>query len=70
MLRASIHAAVAMFVGASAAATVTLDDFHAVHKARLEREGRNVVRVRFPSAEWGSGIKWESGAGEDLSRGR
>ncbi len=67
MLRASIHAAVAMFVGASAAATVTLDDFHAVHKARLEREGRNVVRVRFPSAEWGSGIKWESGAGEDFS---
>ena len=46
---------------------VSLDDFKAVHKAQVEREGANCVRVRFPSAEWGSGIKWESAGGADFS---
>ena len=36
---------------------LTLDDFQTVHKAIVVREGTNRVRVKFPSAEWGTGIK-------------
>jgi len=46
---------------------LTLDDFVAVHKAQVERCGANSVRVRFPSAEWGTGIKWEPPGGADFS---
>ena len=48
-------------------AVPSLDEFSGVHRARVEREGANCVRVRFPSAEWGSGIKWTSAKGEDFS---
>ena len=48
-------------------AAPSLDGFRSVHKAQMEREGENRVRVKFPSAEWGSGIKWESAKGTDFS---
>ncbi|MBR4257964.1 MAG: hypothetical protein IKQ17_02925, partial [Kiritimatiellae bacterium] len=56
-----------MLAAFAALGGITLDDFKAVHKAQVEREGANCVRVRFPSAEWGSGIKWESAGGADFS---
>ncbi|MBR6733667.1 MAG: hypothetical protein IKL96_04640, partial [Kiritimatiellae bacterium] len=46
---------------------LTLNDFAPVYKAKMEREGDNCVRVKFPSAEWGTGIKWESPKGVDFS---
>ena len=49
------------------ALALSLGDFNGVHKVQVEREGENCVRVKFPSAEWGSGIKWESKEGIDLS---
>ena len=49
---------------------VTLNDFQPVHKAEVVREGANRVRVKFPSAEWGTGIKWESPDGTDMSAAR
>lgn len=49
------------------ACALTLDEFTPVYKAKMEREGDNCVRVRFPSAEWGTGIKWESPKGVDFS---
>lgn len=52
----------------SAAAVPALRDFAPAHKAKIEREGANAIRVRFPSAEWGTGAKWTApGAGEDFS---
>ena len=60
-------ALVLLFCAAQTTAMPTLDGFAAVHKAVVEREGANCVRVKFPSAEWGSGIKWESSEGIDLS---
>jgi len=53
-----------------AARGLTLGDFKPVYKAVAEREGENCVRVKFPSAEWGTGIKWESPKGEDFSGAR
>ncbi len=49
---------------------LTLDDFEPVHKAQVQREGANCVRVKFPSAEWGSGIKWKPARGADFSSAR
>ena len=49
---------------------LTLDDFQTVHKAIVVRDGTNRVRVKFPSAEWGTGIKWESQKGTDMSGAR
>lgn len=49
---------------------LSLDDFSSVYKTKVEREGANCVRVRFSSAEWGSGIKWESAAGIDISNAK
>ena len=48
-------------------AAPSLDEFQGVYKAWVEREGANCVRVRFPSAEWGTGLKWTSDAGADFS---
>ena len=53
-------AAVLAFAGSAAP---VLQDFKGVYKAQVEREGTNQVRVVFPSAEWGAGIKWESAKG-------
>ncbi|MBR2837924.1 MAG: hypothetical protein IKE55_04015 [Kiritimatiellae bacterium] len=60
----------ALLLQAPAARAVTLNDFQPVHKARMERDGANRVRVRFPSAEWGTGIKWEPAGGADFSRAK
>ena len=60
-------AAVLAFAGSAAP---VLQDFKGVYKAQVEREGTNQVRVAFPSAEWGTGIKWESAKGEDFSSAR
>ena len=64
-----MKSAFALFFAASCAygAVPTLDDFKGVHKAQVVREGANCVRVRFPSAEWGTGIKWERTEGADFS---
>ena len=64
-----MKSAFALFFAASCAygAVPTLDDFKGVHKAQVVREGANCVRVRFPSAEWGTGIKWERTDGADFS---
>lgn len=62
-------AALSVFA-ACAVRAVTLDDFHAVYKADVEREGANCLRVRFPGAEWGTGVKWESKEGADFSSAR
>ena len=59
--------AVAAALFAASTWGLSLDDFKPVHKAQSEREGENCIRVRFPSAEWGSGVKWESKPGEDMS---
>ncbi len=48
-------------------AAPSLGDFQGVYKAKVEREGANCVRVRFPSAEWGTGLKWTSEEGVDFS---
>ena len=66
MRKIFLIASLALLGGAGAYA-VTLSDFHPVYKAQMEREGDNVVRVKFPSAEWGTGIKWESKKGADFS---
>jgi hypothetical protein len=60
-------AAFAAVLALAGSAAPTLDDFAGVYKAQVEKEGPNQVRVRFPSAEWGTGIKWTSAKGEDFS---
>ena len=69
MTRNILGAVVAVLALAGPAAPV-LQDFKGVYKAQVEREGTNQVRVVFPSAEWGTGIKWESAKGEDFSSAR
>ena len=69
MTRKILGAVVAVLALAGPAAPV-LQDFKGVYKAQVEREGTNQVRVVFPSAEWGTGIKWESAKGEDFSAAR
>ena len=49
------------------AASLTLDDFVAVHKARVTHEGANCLRLDLPSAEWDSGIVMRRPEGIDLS---
>ena len=50
------------------AKALSINDFQPVHKACVECDGENAVRVKFPSAEWGSGIRWKSDVGADMSR--
>ncbi len=69
MTRTILASVAAVLVLAGAAAPV-LQDFKGVYKAQVEREGTNQVRVVFPSAEWGTGIKWESAKGADFSSAR
>ena len=69
MTRDILGAVVAVLALAGPAAPV-LQDFKGVYKAQVEREGTNQVCVVFPSAEWGTGIKWESAKGEDFSAAR
>ena len=52
------------------AAAISLNDFQPVHKAIVSYEGENAVRVKFPSAEWGTGIRWKSDAGMDMSKAK
>lgn len=69
-MRGTFHIAAAAAMTAANALALSLGDFHGVYKAQVEREGTNQVRVVFPSAEWGTGIKWESAKGEDFSSAR
>ena len=66
----TILASVAAVLALAGPAAPVLQDFKGVYKAQVEREGTNQVRVVFPSAEWGAGIKWESAKGEDFSSAR
>ena len=66
----TILASVAAVLALAGSAAPILGDFKGVHKAQVEKEGPNQVRVRFPSAEWGTGIKWESIRGEDFASSR
>ena len=66
----TILASVAAVLALAGPAAPILQDFKGVYKAQVEREGTNQVRVVFPSAEWGTGIKWESAKGEDFSSAR
>ena len=66
----TILASVAAVLALADPAAPVLQDFKGVYKAQVEREGTNQVRVVFPSAEWGTGIKWESAKGEDFSSAR
>ena len=63
-------AVVAAVLALAGPAAPVLEDFKGVYKAQVEWEGTNQVRVVFPSAEWGAGIKWESAKGEDFSSAR
>ena len=69
-LTRTILAVVAAVLALSGPAAPVLQDFKGVYKAKVEREGANQLRVAFPSAEWGAGIKWESSKGEDFSTAR
>ena len=66
----TILASVAAVLALAGSAAPVLQDFKGVYKAQVEIEGTNQVRVVFPSAEWGAGIKWESAKGEDFSSAR
>ena len=66
----TILASVAAVLALAGPAAPVLQDFKGVYKAQVEREGTNQVRVVFPSAEWGTGIKWESAKGADFSSAR
>ena len=66
----TILASVAAVLALAGSAAPVLQDFKGVYKAQVEREGTNQVRVVFPSAEWGTGIRWESAKGEDFSAAR
>ena len=66
----TILAYVAAVLALAGSAAPVLQDFKGMYKAQVEREGTNQVRVVFPSAEWGTGIKWESSKGEDFSSAR
>ena len=66
----TILASVAAVLALAGPAAPVLQDFKGVYKAQVEREGTNQGRVVFPSAEWGTGIKWESAKGEDFSSAR
>ena len=66
----TILASVAAVLALAGSAAPVLQDFKGVYKAQVEREGTNQVRVVFPSAEWGTGIKWESAKGADFSSAR
>ena len=66
----TILASVAAVLALAGPAAPVLQDFKGVYKAQVEREGTNQVRVVFPSAEWGAGIKWESAKGADFSSAR
>ena len=66
----TILASVAAVLALAGSAAPVLQDFKGVYKAQVEREGTNQGRVVFPSAEWGTGIKWESAKGEDFSSAR
>ena len=66
----TILASVAAVLALAGSAAPVLQDFKGVYKAQVEIEGTNQVRVVFPSAEWGTGIKWESAKGEDFSSAR
>lgn len=65
---------IALFLSVAAcgisAGALTLDDFSPVYKAEVEHDGTNSVHVKFPSAEWGTGIKWESAQGVDFSQAK
>ena len=60
----------AIAASASHAQALSLDDFSPVYKAEVEHDGTNSVHVKFPSAEWGTGIKWESAQGVDFSQAK
>ena len=62
-----LQAALVSVLALAGLAAPTLDDFAGVYKAKVTKEGPNQVRVRFPSAEWSTGIKWTSAKGEDFS---
>lgn len=55
---------------AHCAGAISLDSFAAVRRAQVEREAPNCVRVRFPSAEWGTGLEWKPQDGADFSHAK
>ena len=54
----------------SAVSAISLNDFQPVYKAMVECDGTNCVRVRFPSAEWHTGLVWKSPEGADFSQAK
>ena len=62
-----IFTAICLAACAVASHAVTLDDFSAVHKARVVHEGANRLRLDLPSAEWDSGIVLKRPDGIDMS---
>ena len=67
---AALCAATCACTVAACAEPVSLDGFVPVHKAQVEHEGANRIRVRFSSAEWGTGARWESKEGVGFSGAR
>ena len=65
-----ILAAFAALLAFAGPAAPVLEDFKAVHKAKVERKGTNDVVLVLNSAEWSSGLRWTSDAGADFSRAR
>ena len=62
--------AISLVLSAQSSMALSLDDFKAVHKAEVIHDSTNSVHLKLPSAEWGSGIKWESPHGIDMSQAK
>lgn len=59
------------FLLAAAAITVLpLDNFKPAYRAQVTFESPNVAHLESPSAEWGSGLKWEPSPAADFSNAR
>jgi len=54
----------------STVSALSLNDFQPVYKAQVECDGTNCVRVRFPSAEWNTGLVWKAPEGADFSQAK
>ncbi len=70
MNRKIILAGVIAWSAWGVASALTLSEFKPVHKAIVTQEGTNSVHLVLPSAEWGSGLKFESKEGLDFSQAR
>ena len=59
-----------IFMASVLAATLSLSDFEAVHKARVTEEGPNQVHLELPSAEWDSGLRLKPATPLDFSKAK